>query len=105
MKPKMTTVRGFTIGVIFGLGACATNETSLSSMSCTDLAREIGKATQTRDDAAVDSVVGTIDMLAADNTADEITGGVDSLVGDISGAAAESRLDTLNRAFAQKGCV
>lgn len=93
------------MAAVLTLGACAAADTPISSMSCTDLAREIGKATQTKDDAAVDSIVGTIDMLAADNTADEITGGVDALVGDISGAAAQRQLDTLNSAFAQKGCV
>ena len=89
---------------ILALGACASDDTHTASMSCTELAREIGRATQTRDDAAVDSVVGTIDMLAADNKADEISGGVESLVGDISGAAAQRELDALGRTFVQKGC-
>jgi len=104
MKTTKSITLSSVTATVLALGACASDETSIASMSCTDLAREIGKATQTRDDAAVDSVVGTIDMLAADNKADEITGGVDSLVGDISGAAAQSELDTLNRTFVQKGC-
>jgi hypothetical protein len=105
MIRKKMTVLSTAIAAALALGACATDDAPIASMSCTDLAREIGKATQTRDDAAVDSFVGTIDMLVADNKADEIDGGVESIIGDISGAAAQSELGTLNQAFVQKGCT
>ena len=73
-------------------------------MSCTDIARKIGKATQARDDATVDSAIGLVEMLASDNQADEISGGVNSIAGDLTGATATRDLRKLNRAFAVKGC-
>ena len=100
---KSITFSTFTAAIL-ALGACASDSVQVTSMSCTDLAREIGRATQTRDDANVDSILGTVEMLAADNKDDEISSGVESLVGDISGSVAQSELDTLNRAFVQKGC-
>jgi hypothetical protein len=104
MTLKTNTKLSAVIATLLVLGACADDRPPLASMSCTDLAREIGRATQSRDDAAIDSLAGTIDILAADNRADEISGGVDSLVGDITGATAQSELDTLNNVFVQKGC-
>lgn len=104
MKTSQSIMFSSVIGAVLALGACASDNAPIASMRCTDLAREIGKTTQKRDDAVADSVIGTIDMLAADNKADEITGGVESLVGDISGAVAQNELDMLNRAFVQKGC-
>ena len=86
------------------LTACASDPAPLVSMSCTDLARNIGKATQIREAAAVDSIAGTVDMLAAETKADEITGGLESLAGDLTGVAVAQELDALNRAFRQKGC-
>ncbi len=104
MTTKTSTTLSTIIVALLVLAACAEDRPPLASLSCTDLAREMGKATQSRDDAAVDSIAGTIDMLAADSRADEISGGVDSIVGDITGTAAQSELDTLNGAFVQKGC-
>ncbi len=105
MTIKTNMTLSAAIATALALGACSADETPITSMSCTQLAHEIGKATQTRDDAAVDSVFGTVDMLTADNKADEITGGVESIAGDITGAAAQSEIDKLNRVFVQKGCT
>lgn len=104
MTIKKTITLSTLAASVLALAACATDDATIASMSCTELAHEIGRATQSRDDAAVDSVVGTIDMLVADNKADEIAGGAESLAGDISGAAAQSEIDRLNRVFVQKGC-
>ncbi|NSX55403.1 hypothetical protein [Parasulfitobacter algicola] len=91
--------------VALTLSGCTTPEKPLTSMSCTELAMEIGKMTQARDEAAIDSAVGAIDVIIADTRAEEIEGGVEALIGDISGAAAQSELNRLNRVFAQKGCA
>lgn len=93
-----------TLATLLMMSACADDNTSLASKSCTDLARDIGIATQIQDDAVVDSIAGTLDMLSADNKADEITGGIGSLAGDIGVAAAQNELDRLNRAFRLRGC-
>ena len=88
----------------FLLTACASETVPVAKMSCTELARNIGKATQIRDTATVDSIAGTVDMLATESTADEITGGLESLAGDLTHVAATQELDALNRAFRQNGC-
>jgi hypothetical protein len=90
------------------LGACSTDDGSdipVQRMSCTDLAREIGKYTQMKQDADIDSVFGTIGMLAADNKEDEIAHGIEGIAGDVTGAVAENELDTLKTVYARKGCV
>lgn len=86
------------------LTACAAETVPLANLSCTELARNIGQATQVRETATVDSIAGTVDMLAAESTADEITGGLESLAGDLTHVAATQELDALNRAFRQNGC-
>lgn len=89
------------------LAGCASESFSnarLSSMSCTDLAREIGRYTQMRDDADADSLVGTIDMVIADNREDEIVAGAESIIGDITSAGAERELSRLQSAYVQRGC-
>lgn len=104
MLIPQTTAFCTTIATLLILSACADGNTPLASKSCTDLARDIGMATQFQDDAVVDSIAGTLDMLAADNKADEITGGIESLVGDVGVTVAQSELDRLNRAFRLRGC-
>lgn len=101
--PKMT-LAVILSATILGLAACAKTQIPIASMSCTDIAREIGKATQARDDATVDSAIGLVEMLASDNQADEILGSVNSIAGDLTGAAVTRDLRKLNRAFAVKGC-
>ncbi len=93
---------------VLTLGACSAddgNDIPVQRMSCTDLAREIGKYTQMKQDADIDSVFGTIGMLAADNKDDEIAHGVEGLAGDITSAVAENELDTLKTVYARNGCV
>ena len=90
------------------LGACSTEDGSdipVQRMSCTDLAREIGKYTQMKQDADIDSVFGAIGMLAADNRDDEIAHGVEGIAGDITAAVAENELDTLKTVYSRKGCI
>ena len=98
------TAKGSVIIALFVLGACATPDTPVTSMSCTELAMEIGKMTQARDEAAVDSVAGAVNLLFADTRDDEIEGGIETLVGDVSGAFAQDALSKLRRVFIQNGC-
>lgn len=89
------------------LAGCAADEFTnarLSTMSCTDLAREIGRYTQIRDDANVDSITGTIDFVLADSKEDEIVAGAESIIGDIASADAENGLSRLQAAWVQRGC-
>ncbi|MBM7069766.1 hypothetical protein [Actibacterium sp. 188UL27-1] len=89
------------------LGACTDNEKTqaqVSRMSCTDLAREIGRVTQVKTDADLDSTFGTIDLVLSDDKEDQIVGGFESIAGDLTGAAARRDLDTLNAAFTRRGC-
>ena len=89
------------------LGGCsvgAMNSKPIAQMSCTELAREIGRYTQLKETADADSLVGTVGMVLADNREDEITNGVESIVGDITSMSAESELEQLNRTFNQRGC-
>ncbi len=99
-----TTATGAMLIVALTLGACTTPDKPLTSMSCTELAMEIGKMTQARDEAAIDSAAGAINIIIADNRAEEIEGGVEALIGDVSGAMAQDELSKLNRVFVQKGC-
>lgn len=106
-KAKMTIKKTATSALACAaltLSGCATPEKPLTSMSCTELAIEIGKMTQARDEAAIDSAVGAVDIIIADTRAEEIEGGVDALIGDVSGAMAQDELNKLNRVFAEKGC-
>ncbi|AUQ54782.1 hypothetical protein PhaeoP72_04031 (plasmid) [Phaeobacter inhibens] len=106
-KAKMTIKKTATSALALAalaLSGCAASEKPLTSMSCTELAIEIGKMTQARDEAAMDSAAGALDVIIADTRAEEIEGGVDALIGDVSGAMAQGKLSKLNRVFVQKGC-
>jgi len=101
---KNTATSAIVIGVL-ALSGCATSEKPLTSMSCTELAMEIGKMTQAKDEAAIESAVGAVNIIIADTRAEEIEGGVEALIGNVSGAMAQDELSKLDRAFVQKGCA
>jgi len=91
------------------LGLCACSSSSLHAippeqMSCTELAREIGRAQQAKEDADADSLLGTVGALLADNKADQTAYTVDGLVGDITSASADNTLKKLNAIFHRNGC-
>lgn len=105
---KLTTKFSF-IALSFGavlLAGCSTTDTAkpIHQMSCTELAREIGKHTQMSERADADSLVGTVDMLISDKKEDQITHGVESVVSDLVGISAEQELKKLNQMFNQRGC-
>lgn len=77
---------------------------SISQMSCTELAREIGRYSQIKEDADADSIIGTVGALISDNKNDQITHSVEGIVGDIASASAGSDLEKLKTAFNQRGC-
>lgn len=90
------------------LGGCSVNNTGRTTdeyMSCTDLAREIGKYTQVKEDADVDSIVGTVGVLISDDKYDQISNGIDSISGDFTGMSARNELDKLNDAYVRSGCT
>lgn len=106
-KAKMTIKNTTTSAIVIGslaLSGCAIPEKPLTSMSCTELAIEVGKMTQARDEAAIDSAAGAVNIIIADTRAEEIEGGVEALIGDLSGAMAQDKLNKLNRVFVENGC-
>lgn len=94
----------FATALLGGCSANTMNSTPIQHMSCTELAREIGRYTQMKETADADSLIGTVGMVLADNRQDEITNGVESIVGDVTSMSAASELAQLNRVFHQNGC-
>lgn len=89
------------------LSACHhTDELRLqvASMSCTDLAREIGRYTQMRDDAAIDSLSASIDGLITKKKNERIASGIEAVAEDITEMMAREKLDVLNVEYARRGC-
>ncbi|MEP3785344.1 hypothetical protein [Ascidiaceihabitans sp.] len=88
------------------LGACdePTYNKPIESMSCTELAREIGHFTQVEKDATLDSFLGTIDSLTGDSSSERLEGGLESLAGDLTAQDARTQLSKLNAAYAQRRC-
>lgn len=105
MTPTKTLILTAAILAGLALSACSDpNAIPVSTMSCTDLAHEIGRYTQVRDDATIDSLAASVDNLFTDEKEKLITNSVEALAEDITGVDATQRLDVLNRAYAQRGC-
>lgn len=93
--------------MLFGLGACGLSDKQLDDaryMSCTELAREIGRYEQQRDDGEMDSLFGSVESALSDNKRDRENANMDSLSGDLQASDARQSLDQLNRIYRQKGC-
>lgn len=108
---KMTAKKILTLtaplAAALALGACSgmnVKEPPVQYMSCTDLARQIGKYTQVKEDGEIDSIFGTIGSVLSDDKTDQITNGVEGIAGDITAVDARNRLDKLNAAYNRKNC-
>ena len=105
MKPLLIVAGP--LAALLALGACATPEEDLAEargMSCTELAREIGRAEQERDDARLDGDLSTLDALFSESDSeidDAILGGT---LDDLAAESSEREVQDLTRIFRQKGC-
>lgn len=103
-KPFLLTAAIAAALLLGGCGDEAPSDAELYRLSCTGLAREIGKFSQKRADAQEDSIVGTVDMILADNREAEVAAGINSISGDIEGANAERELNRLQSVYQARGC-
>lgn len=89
------------------LAACTEPKLSnadLNSLSCTDLAREIGKFGQIEKDAKADNLKGTIDLIVSDDEGDQIVAGAETISSEVVRADAEKEYARLESAFIRRGC-
>lgn len=101
-----TLILAALIPVGLTLSACSEmKDTPIAQMSCTDLAREIGRNTERRNVGDVDALVGTLGAALSDDKGDRLASGVEGAIGGISSALARERLDQLKTAFARRGCI
>lgn len=94
-------------GMVLLLSACAEKKLSnaeLYSLSCTELAREIGKFGQIKKNADEDSLTGTLEMFISEDEGDQIVAGAESVVGDLASRDADEELTRLQAAFSRRGC-
>lgn len=94
-------------GTALLLGACTEEKLSnseLNSLSCTGLAREIGKFTQIKKAADQENLLGNIDLAIARDEDDQIDAGVRSIESHSTSEDAEKELARLQAVFIRRGC-
>lgn len=90
------------------LTACGESRHSLNAaraMSCTQLARELGKHEQRSASAGIDSMVNTITGAFTDDNAVERQAAIDGLINDVDQADANRSIEQLTAVFNAKGCA
>lgn len=90
------------------LTACGESKKQLEiarSMSCTELAREIGKREQRRDSARIDGVFNSIVSVVDSDKEVRRSADIDSTINNIDEADAEKSVEQLTKIFRQKGCI
>ncbi|HAT87975.1 MAG TPA: hypothetical protein DCS30_19800 [Rhizobiales bacterium] len=90
------------------LGACTSSDNSLEDaryMSCTELARNIGRQEQRKEDALIDGIGDDIDMIISKTDEDKTASAISGMINDLDEHDADQSLKQLNQIFRQKGCV
>lgn len=90
------------------LSACGETRQQLAAaqaLSCTELAREIGKREQRRDSAQIDGVFNTIESVIADDKEDRDSASIASTINIIDETDAEESIEQLERIYRSKGCT
>ncbi len=108
MTPTPFRPAGLFLFVLVTLAACGESQQQLSaahSLSCTDLAREIGKREQRRDSAKVDGWINMIESAVASDKEAETAADIDFLVNSIDEADAGKSFKQLQKIYRSKGCT
>lgn len=106
MRSKISTLAASLFAALT-LAACnqiGKPELNVAQMRCTDLAREIGRYTQMRDEAQIDSFAANIEGLVAEKDSDRMASGIESLTEDITEDIARDNLEILNTEYARRRC-
>lgn len=93
--------------VALGLSACGHSSDQLAyaeRLSCPQLAQELGRYEERRDDAAVDGFVSDLVSIVADNESDRREAGFDSAISSLEEADADLSLEQLAAIYKRKGC-
>lgn len=100
-----TVILAALIPVGLSLSACSDmDETPIAQMSCTDLARDIGRHTERRNMGDAEAVFGTLGAALSKSKEDKLIHGVEGAIGGISSSLSRDRLDKLQAAYAKLGC-
>ncbi len=76
----------------------------MTSMSCTELAREMGRFSQMAKDAEIDSAFHTIETILADDDDEALAATFNGITEDATASMARDELEALNRVYRQRGC-
>lgn len=90
------------------LGACGHGPNDLRaarSLSCTQLARELGRLEQRSDAAGIDSTFATLEGAFANRDTDETAAEISGLVHDVDQIDADKSIDQLTQIYTAKGCI
>lgn len=99
---------GFGLATMTMLSACGETQNQLTvarSLTCTELAREIGKREQRRDSARVEGVFNSIISVVADDEETREGASIDSAINTVDEIDAERSFEQLNEIYSSKGCV
>lgn len=106
---KMTSLKILTLGAtLCALTACGESQQDLSaarSMSCTQLARVLGRREQRRESAAIDSIGNTLTSALTDDKELERSAAIEGLVNNVDEMDANRSIEQLNAIYRAKGCA
>lgn len=89
------------------LGACASTDDHLqeyASLSCMQLAEEIGRNKAIEEDSTYDGVGASIDAIVSENDWEVATAGIEGAIALAENSDSKSRLEILDVMLANKGC-
>ncbi len=75
------------------------------AMSCTELARELGKREQKRESAQIDGFAHSLDSVFADDKKARREADMNSVLTSLDEAVAEKEIAQLEQIFTAKGCT
>lgn len=105
----MTSLKLLTLGAaLCALTACGESQRSLSAaqtMSCTELARELGKREQRSETAGINSFANSLTSVLTDDKEVEREADIEGFINDVDQADADRSIEQLTAIFQAKGCA